>query len=340
MAYRTALIALGAFALAGGGAGYVFLQTQPELAVVEVGRGTAVRVVYATGIVEPVSWSRVAPTNSGRLVAIFKRDGEPVRVGEPLARLDEREARARLAELEARERYWREESQRQAQLQDRGFATRESRDRSASELGQAQAAVVAQRRRIEDLTLTAPMDGIVLRQDGEVGEVVDNRQTLFWIGRSTPLRVTADIDEEDIPEVARGQRVLVKADAFPGRALEASVAEITPKGDPVAKSFRARLALPPDTPLKIGMTVEVNVIVREVAGALLIPATALRAGPKGREALVVRDGRLEARAVRVGVEGAQTAEIVEGLAEGERVVRAPAGSLRDGARVRIAGEAR
>ena len=67
----------------------------------------------------------------------------------------------------------------------------------------------------------------------------------------------------------------MKADAFPGRALEGSVGQITPKGDPVQKTYRVRIALPDDTPLMIGMTIEANIIIAE-RPAVLVPARALR----------------------------------------------------------------
>ncbi|MBI3453191.1 MAG: efflux RND transporter periplasmic adaptor subunit [Rhodospirillales bacterium] len=331
MSRRAIFFALAAIAIAAGAGGYgLFLRLQPVVSTAAIVRGPAVQAIYATGTVEPLTWAKVAPVSTGRIVAIFRRDAEKVKEGGPLARLDEREARARLAELEAREKYWRDEVQRQAILAERGFASRETRDRSQSEHLQAQAAIAAQRQRILDLTLVAPMDGTVLRQDGEVGEVVDPKQVLFWIGQLTPLRITAEVDEEDIPRVREGQRTLVKADAFPGEELEGTVAEITPKGDPINKSYRVRIALPPDTPLRIGMTTEVNIVVRAVKDALLAPTGAVRDG----RAFVVDGEMARARAVRTGIAGRGAVQILDGLAAGERVIIDPPAGLADGQRVR------
>ena len=305
-----------------------------EVALAVASRGNAVEAVYATGVVEPVAWARVGPLSTGRIASILARDGDEVRAGEVLARLDDREALARLAELEARAAYWREELGRQAQLADRGFASRDARERAQSEFLQVAAAIAAQRQRIGDLALVAPMDGSVLRQDGEVGETVDARAVLFWIGRPRPLRATADVDEEDIPRIAAGQEAQLRSDAFPGQALPGRVAEVTPKGDPVAKTFRVRVALPGDTPLRVGMTVEVNVVVREARGALLVPAAALRGTREARHAFVVEEGRARRRALRTGIEGRAFAEVLDGVAEGEAVLADPPPALADGARIR------
>jgi RND family efflux transporter MFP subunit len=336
MSLRRLLLILVIIAAAGAG-GWFWFDRPVQVAIATATRGPAVQAVYATGVVEPLHWAKVGSLTTGRLAAIYARDGAGLKEGQPLARLDDREATARLAELEARERYWREELTRQTQLQERGFASRDARERAQSEFLQVQAAIAGQRQRIADLTLVAPMDGIVLRQDGEVGETVESKTTLFWVGRPKPLRITADVDEEDIPRIAPGQVTHIKSDAFPDSPLLGTVAEITPKGDPVAKSYRVRVALPDDTPLKIGMTTEINVVVREVADAVLVPVSALRGPATARHVFAVEGERARRVPVQVGIVGRTMAEIRSGLAAGARLVEQPPADLADGARLRIRG---
>ena len=95
------------------------------------------------------------------------------------------------------------------------------------------------------------------------------------------------MDEEDIPLVQVGQKVLVRADAFPGRVFDAVVKEVTPKGDPVGRSYRVRLGLPDNLPLRIGMTTEANIVVAERNNALLLPAAVVKDGAVWK----VTDGR-------------------------------------------------
>ncbi len=303
------------------------------VAVAPAGLGKAVEAVYATGTVEPETWARIGPVTTGRIAEILAREGEAVRAGQPLARLDDREAVARVAELEARAAYWREEVERSRVLAARGIRSREAEDKAASEYNAAVAAIKAARQRRLDLMVTSPIDGVVLRRDGEVGEVVDTNDALFWVGEPRPLRITADVDEEDIALVRPGQQVLIKADAFPDRVLAAAVDRVTPKGDPVNKTFRVRVRLPDDTPLMIGMTTEVNVITAEKDSALLVPATAVTDG----RLFVMEDGMARLRPVRIGIRGRDRIEIVEGLSTGEMVVASPPAGLGDGDRIRPAG---
>ncbi|TIU96484.1 MAG: HlyD family efflux transporter periplasmic adaptor subunit, partial [Mesorhizobium sp.] len=83
------------------------------------------------------------------------------------------------------------------------------------------------------------------------------------------------VNEEDIPRVEIGQRALLKSDAFLRQNLEAVVDSITPKGDPVTKTYRVRFRLPDDTPLRIGMSTDVNIVIRVSKNALLIPSVAV-----------------------------------------------------------------
>jgi RND family efflux transporter MFP subunit len=128
-----------------------------------------------------------------------------------------------------------------------------------------------------------------------------------------------------------GQTVLFRTDAFPDGRLEGKVSEITPMGDVAAKTFRVKMALPDDTPLKPGMSVEANIITREKPNALLVPADALQ----GSAVFVVDDARARKRPVTVGIRGTRRIEILSGLAEGERVASPAATDLKDGARVRV-----
>jgi membrane fusion protein (multidrug efflux system) len=189
--------------------------------------------------------------------------------------------------------------------------------------------------RVDQYTITAPMDGIVLRQDGEVGEIVEAGSILFRVGMPKPLEVEAEVNEEDIPRVSVGQLVLFRTDAFPDRRIEGRVREITPMGNPVTKTYRIRADLPDDTPLRIGMSVEANIVTREKPDALLIPTAALQ----GSHVFVLDGTIARRREVKVGIKGTRNSEIVDGLNESDRLISPALSSLKDGQAVRVRGVA-
>lgn len=295
-------------------------------------RGTAVEIVYATGGVEPVRWSKVASVIRDRIVEICDCEGKPVAKGDVLVRLDDREVQAQMKELKARDDFAKREMTRVSDLVTRGAATTQAYERASMDLQQVQGLISVQLEKIGDYTILAPMDGVVLRRDGEIGEIAEAGQILFRVGVPLPLQVVAEVNEEDIPRVALKQTVLFRTDAFPDRRLEGTVREITPMGDVVAKTYRIKVALPDDTPLKPGMSVEANIVTREHADALLVPADAVR----GDSVFVIAGDRVRKRQVKIGIRGTRAVEVLDGLSEGERVASPAATDLKDGARVRIA----
>lgn len=299
-------------------------------------RGDAAEIVYASGVVEPRIWAKVTPLVRERIVEQCNCEGSHVAKGDMLARLDATEAQAALAELEARLSLSREESRRLTVLAERNAASQQSLDRARSEVVQLEALVAGQKARLASYVLSAPSAGVVLRQDGEVGEVAELGTVLFWVGEPTPLVVVADVNEEDIPKVKPGQRTLLKSDAFPRQSLEAVVDSITPKGDPVTKTYRVYFRLPGDTPLRIGMSTDVNVVTRVSEKALLIPSVAAQ----GNRLFVVEGGKAKRREVTTGIRGTNGIEIVSGIDEAARIVSPYPQGLADGARVSVVTQAK
>jgi RND family efflux transporter MFP subunit len=325
-------IVVGLVVVVGAGFGWQHFR-QPLVVVGSPVRGPAVEAVYATGIVEPVTWAKVQPLVTARVVELCKCEGRPVDRGDVLVRLDDAGAAAHVDELTARVAFLEKEAERYRRLIGERIVSLQTYERVTSDLGQAMAALGVARERLADYTLRAPMSGIVLRRDGEVGEIVAPGDVVFWVGQPKPLWIVADVDEEDIPRVRADQRALIKADAFPGQVLDGRVERITPKGDPVNKSFRVYVALPDDTPLMIGMTTEVNLVVATTDDALLVPAEAVRDG----RVFVLQGDRAIARPVELGTVGDRMIEIRGGLADNEPILLAPPADLADRARVRIAG---
>ncbi|MDK1483147.1 efflux RND transporter periplasmic adaptor subunit, partial [Sinorhizobium sp. 6-117] len=255
-----------------GAAAYWYVSRPAPVTVVTPKRGDAAEIVYASGVVEPRIWAKVTPTVRERIVEQCNCEGERVEKDHVLARLDDTEARATRGELQARLSLAQEEYRRKLALSARNTISVQEVDRARTEVAQLEALVAAQQARLASYVLRAPSAGQVLRQDGEIGEVAELGTVLFWVGEPKPLIVTAEVNEEDIPRVEVGQRALLRSDAFAGRELEAVVDSITPKGDPVTKTYRVRFRLPDDTPLRIGMSTDVNVIVRQSPNALILPS--------------------------------------------------------------------
>lgn len=328
---RYIVFAIIALVLLGGGYYFWANALSTSVALVDVRRGKAAEIVYATGVVEPVRWAKVIALSRKRIEWICDCEGKPVSKGDVLVRLDDSEERALLGELEARRRRIALDVERIRGLVARAAATQTSLDQTITQLQEFEARITAQKDRIEDLQLRAPMDGVVLRRDGEVGEVAGTgaNDVLVWVGPPKPLRIVADVSEDDIPRVRSGQPVLLRNEGFLNSGIAATVGDITPKGDPATKTFRVYLPLPDDTPLRIGMSVEANIVAREKDDVVLLPAEAIIDGA----AFMVANGRLRRVPLQTGIRGTRMVEVLSGVREGDKVVSPATSSMRDGMRV-------
>jgi len=296
-------------------------------------RGAAIEAIYATGSVEPTVMLPIASRVAGTLVELAADEGSRVHKGQVLARIEDRDLNSTVEELEARARFAREDFSRTQDLVQKGFVSPGELDSKRAEMEAAAASLRRASAQRDFTALKAPADGVIIRRDGEVGQYFPAGQALFTLACCAPLRVSVEVDEEDILKVHVGQKAVLRTDALAGQVLDGEVAQLTPKGDPVARSYRVRIRLADASPLRVGMTVDANLVVAEHANALLVPSAAVQAGT----VWVVRDGHLHRQAVRAGVLGPERTEILEGLDEGAQIVLAPIDGLKEGrsARVRI-----
>jgi RND family efflux transporter MFP subunit len=287
--------------------------------------------IYGTGTVEPERWAKVVPIQRRRLVELCRCEGQAVKAGQVLGRQDDAEERSALNELQINNEQLQRDLDRAEKDRDKGDAQKTEYERRSTLFEESKSRISAQKVRLDALVLRAPLDGMVLRRDGEVGEIVGPTDVLFWVGPPAPMQVVAEINEEEITGIAVGQKAFLRSEAFPTQALKATVSQITPKGDPTRKTFRVYLLLPRDTPLRIGMTVEVNIIYREKPAAIVVPAEAVT----GNMIQVVDDGEVQRVPITVGIRGSRNVEIIGNVSKGTTVLSPARADLADGTRVNV-----
>jgi RND family efflux transporter MFP subunit len=328
---RSLGIAILAIAAAGGG--YYAYNNYLHVQTVTTSVATLAPVseaIYGTGTVEPARWAKVVPLQRRRLVDLCTCEGQTVKAGQVLGRQDDAEERSAMSELQLSYQQAQRDLERAEKDRTKSDAQQKEYEQRWTQAEEYKSRISAQQVRIDQLVLRAPLDGMVLRRDGEVGEIVGPTDVLFWVGPPLPMQVVAEVNEEEINRIAVGQKAFLRSEAFPGQALRASVSQITPKGDPTRKTFRVYLLLPNDTPLRIGMSVEANIIFREKPSAIVVPAEAVA----GDAVETVNNGKIERVPVRVGIRGSRNVEIIGDVSRGMAVLSPFRPDLADGTLVR------
>jgi multidrug efflux system membrane fusion protein len=293
-------------------------------------RGSAVLAVYATGTVEATVMLPLSARGTARLMSLSVDEGVSVKKGQVLARLESDDLKSILEQMRANEHLAEQDLERQTALFKRRVTSEAALDKANAAWDAAKAAVRKAQSDLEMTTLTAPADGLILKRDGEIGQMIPSGQAIFWMSCCAPLRISVEVNEEDIVQVKPEQEVLIRADAFPDQVFKGKVQSITPKGDPISRTYRVRVEFVDDVPLQIGMTAETNIIITKNENALLVPSTAV----SDHKLWLVRDGKLVQQEIKQGAKGLKETEIISGVHDKDTVVIMPSTTLKVGASVR------
>lgn len=301
-----------------------------HVTVVHPTQGVAVQVVYATGSVEASIMLPLASRSTGRLQELLVDEGMSVKKGDLLATLENSELTAALSEALALEKFAEKEMHRTERLLQSNAVSIQTQEQAKVNWESAVAARKRIEAQIDFLLLRSPDTCTIIQRDGEIGQLIAANQAVFWLQCSRILRITADVDEEDVVLVKEGQEVLIRADAYPESVFRGIVAAITPRGDPITRSYRVRVVFTEEHPLRIGMTAEVNIITQKNDDTTLLPVRAVHNG----NILVVEDRRLVRKAVTTGIIGLETIEVLTELSTDMQILAVYDRSLKTGQQVR------
>jgi HlyD family secretion protein len=308
----------------GSRSGAVSYQTQP------VRRGDLAITVVATGALQATNQVQVGSELSGIIVSLKADYNDAVKVGQPLAYLDDSKYRAAVArsraELAAAKANHKETlATRQAQekklarqrktreLTENKLPSQEDLEQTEADLERAMAAVDAAAAAIDkalatlnsdetDLKKTviySPINGIVLSRDVEVGQTVAaslQAPVLFTLAEDLRhMELQVDVDEADVGQIQAGQSAEFTVDAYPDRNFEAQIIQVrygaqTTEG---VVTYKSVLRVEnPELLLRPGMTATATIAVLTIEKTLLVPSAALRFAPAQPSQKAKRQGGL------------------------------------------------
>lgn len=335
----------GVLAVALAGAAWLFLRA-PRVEVLVMQMAPLVRTLQFSARVATLSRVDIGSTLTGRVAQVLVREGAQVQRGETLIRLETDELNAALAQAVAAERQADATLQagqatlrRVQQLVAQGFYSaaqldeaKRAVDVALAQRGSARASAAAARARLTQTTLVAPADARVLSRQVEPGQIVQPGKALLSLALTGPTQLSAQVDERFLDQLQPGQKAMVVADAFATQPFAARVLSIAPVVDSQRGAIEVKFALEQQASvfLREDMTLSVDVETARRERALVLPIAAL--GASGAAVLVLQAGRVQERAVRLGLRTLDAAEVLEGLSEGDLVLLKS--TLKPGDRVR------
>jgi RND family efflux transporter MFP subunit len=310
----------------------------------------------------------VGPRVAGRIEAIPVRLGDRVEQGQLVVKVEDRELRQQVSQVEANLEVNRAtvlSRQNDAKVtaaaferartsEERGLISKaaledaEARHNSAvSQVAVAEAQLTSTQARLDELKITlsntsvlSPVNGFVGRRNLDPGAFAGTNTAILSLVDISIVRMIASIVEKDFKRIERGADAVVDVDAFPGESFTGQVSRLSPIFDPATRMAPIEIEVPnPGFRLKPGMYARVRLLAEHREAILTVPRAAV-VDIGGRRGVYLADGDVARfRDVRTGISDDERIEVLEGLEEGARVVTTGALAIRDGERITTPGAA-
>lgn len=320
-------------------------------------------VLIASGYVVAQRKAAVASKGTGRLVYLGVVEGDRVRSGQVIARIEDGDVKAQLAQAEANLQVSRAELHdaerslaRERYLADSGASAQATVDaadarheRVKASIAAAAAAVLSAQVALENTVIRAPFDGTVLTKNADVGEVVAplaasafSKSAVVTIADLRSLQVEADVAESNLEAIGVGQPCEIVLDAYPDERYPGVVAKIVPTADRAKATVQVKVAFRsydarvlPEMSAKVHFLPRPSRVVVDTQPVLVVPGTAVVERNGRSVVFVVQRGRAVEVPVVVGRQVGSSLAIREGLHPGVQVVDSVGARLRGGAKVTV-----
>jgi RND family efflux transporter MFP subunit len=308
------------------------------------------RTISLSGLLNPVNQIQLNGTLEGRVSEVHVRAGDEVAAGQVLARFDEADLRARIAErsaalASAEEQMRVAERSRNSNrtLLEQNFISKNAFDNTLGGYADRRATVDAQRaqlailqRSLRDAKIVAPFAGAVASRLVEPGQWVEPNRKLFTLVDLRQLEIEASLPSQHLAQLAVGQRVHFRTEGYGDKSFEGKVVRINPSVQAGTRSVLAYVAVAnPDKQLRAGLFVSGEIEIGAPEEQIRLPATAVQLKPNARGVWVVHSGKLAWQPVEFERISADEVKITRGLKGGEQVIAMQLKGASAGQAVRI-----
>ncbi len=293
--------------------------------------------ITATGTLRADEAVEIQTEVNGKISAVRFQEGQLVKAGDVLVKIDDSTLQASLRRSEARRALAVFRERRLARLVAEGGVSRQEYDEASGELDVLLAEGDIIRADIAKTEIRAPFDGRIGLRFVSVGAYVNPTTRIATLQRLDQLKVDFSVPERYATRVRTGDPLQFTA-AGSNTTYTAEVIAQEPRIDVATRTILIRaLCRDPDPNLLPGLFARVSFTVSQAENALLVPAIAIIAGLDERFVFVARDGKALRVPVRVGARTATHVQIIEGLQPGETVLTSGVQQLRNGLPVRVTG---
>lgn len=299
-------------------------------------RGDVYASYTGTAAVEAFEDATVIAKVGGEVREIFAEEGDDVKAGQILARLDGDRLRLEQLQTEANLRKLQRDYQRNIDLKERGLISEGDFEKIKYEMEALDATNKLAKLQLSYAEIRAPIDGVVSERFIKVGNTLEIEAPTFHVTSLEPLISYLHVPEREYRRLAAGQEAAMVVDALGGAVFRGTVARVSPIVDAATGTFKITIEVSDDTRrLKPGMFARIGIVHDMRADVLQVPRSALIDEVGTTTIFVVEDEIASRRIVQTGYSNAGRVEITAGLNDSDRFVVIGQGGLKDGSKVVI-----
>ena len=303
-----------------------------------VPRRSISQYLETNGTLEAENEVDIVARTSGPVTEINTEEGRLIRAGQLIARIDEREAKNKVAISKVARDEAKLAFDRANNSWDEGLVSQEAYDTALSKLSSAEAQLESAEIQFAYTEITAPFDALVVTRDIKLAQYVTPGTALFRISDFTPLLCRIEVPEKDFPRIRVGQPAHIRVEAYPGESFSAEVARLRPTVDAATGTFTVTLEVAGQDKLRPGMFALVYLQTDTHNDAIVIPRDALVLDSLGDTVFVKSGDDAVRREVRLGLRSENLVEVLEGLGEGDLLIVVGQDGLADGTPVTVIGD--
>lgn len=284
----------------------------------------------------------IYPEFSGVLTQVYVKEGDRVKKGQILAKIDEGGLASQLAQLEARASLAKTTFERQKRLWEQNIGSEIQYLEAQTNFEAAQNAVNQQKSQLGKTTVRAPFAGVIDEVISDEGQVVNPGQNqLFRLVNLENMYVQASVPENYLNQIKKGTSVIVEIGAI-GKTFEGEVRQVGNFINPNNRTFQVEVAIPNENGMvKPNLIATVKLNDYSAENAVIIPENALQKNSMGESLVYVlvptsdSTGTAQKVVVETGYKSGNAVEVTKGLQSGDQLIVQGAKSLRDQQKVRI-----
>jgi len=300
-------------------------------------RGDVYATYAGTAPVEAFTDATVIAKVGGEIRKIYVEEGDDVKAGQILARLDGDRLRLEQQQTEANLRKLQRDYQRNVDLNSRGLISEGDFEKIRYEMESLEATNKLAKLQLSYADIRAPIDGVISERFIKLGNTLEREAPTFHVTSLEPLVSYLHVPEREFRRILAGQNATLVIDALGGELFAATVARVSPIVDPATGTFKITIEVKDETRrLKPGMFARIGIVYDKHANALQIPRSAL-VGPTSL--YVVKDDVAHLREVETGFSGSGLIEITSGLSDDDVFVAIGHNGLKEGSKVTIINRA-